>query len=439
VHTEADQRYSRARSEILHLKESTNGPSELDLQAQFYAGDFGLSWTGVDGEAIEMIHPGEWNREPGPDFIDAEMKIDGVRYKGDIELDRRDLDWSHHGHDKSMRFRNVTLHVFLSSGQRRFFTRTDLGKNVTQVLLSASTGRTAASAPLITRKTELSDQRIKHLIELAWRYRYRRQRANWQRACSLHGHTTALFYSFARSMGYRKNEIPFLLTAQRVGKERAASEDGLAWLFGVAGFLKMTDFEQVDEEGRVHLRGVWDRWWRVRSAATRLQLPTGAWEFGGTRPVNHPHRRMAALATLAQQLRALWSLIKNNELREFTKRIVSVNHPYWDFHCSFGGKRQEKATALIGQQRAHDIVANIFAPTREEEEARSLLQNLKAPSPSGKVIKAAEWFLPSGDSGKAIKCALHQQGLLQLYKDFYPLAPEEISELIRDTGQSRPS
>ncbi|HEY5768415.1 MAG TPA: DUF2851 family protein, partial [Terrimicrobium sp.] len=52
---------------------------ELELQARIFGGEFGVSWLGEDGENVEVLHFGIWNREPGPDFCGAQVLIDGEK------------------------------------------------------------------------------------------------------------------------------------------------------------------------------------------------------------------------------------------------------------------------------------------------------------------------------------------------------------------------
>ena len=50
-------------------------PSELELQARWFAGDFGKHFVSTAGDKIEIIQFGTWNREAGPDFRDAAIRI----------------------------------------------------------------------------------------------------------------------------------------------------------------------------------------------------------------------------------------------------------------------------------------------------------------------------------------------------------------------------
>ena len=74
-------------------------PSELELQARWFAGDFGREFVSTNGDQIEIVQFGVWNREAGPDFRDAAIRIDdGEPIHGCIEIDLLDRSWESHGH-----------------------------------------------------------------------------------------------------------------------------------------------------------------------------------------------------------------------------------------------------------------------------------------------------------------------------------------------------
>ncbi|PYI74706.1 MAG: hypothetical protein DMF04_12200, partial [Verrucomicrobia bacterium] len=49
-------------------------PNEFELQARWFAGEFGRDFKTATGEPIEVIQFGFWNREAGPDFQDAAIR-----------------------------------------------------------------------------------------------------------------------------------------------------------------------------------------------------------------------------------------------------------------------------------------------------------------------------------------------------------------------------
>ena len=109
-------------------------PSELELQARWFAGDFGRRFTSVTGQQIEIVQFGTWNRGAGPDFSDAAIRINGSDpIRGAIEFDLADRSWETHGHSTNPAFDDAILHVFVDQSERVFFTRTQSHRNVPQI------------------------------------------------------------------------------------------------------------------------------------------------------------------------------------------------------------------------------------------------------------------------------------------------------------------
>src|SRR5438445_11187739 len=96
-------------------------PSELELQARWFAGEFGANFVSASGEKIDIIQFGTWNREAGPDFRDAAVRIDdGEPMRGCIEIDVMDRSWESHGHAVNPAFEETVLHIFFDKSEREF-------------------------------------------------------------------------------------------------------------------------------------------------------------------------------------------------------------------------------------------------------------------------------------------------------------------------------
>lgn len=408
-----------ASSSVRETPPREGGISELALQARIYAGEFGLGWQGEDGETVEVVHFGAWNREPGPDFCGAKVLINGVEKIGEIEVDPDVRDWENHGHARNENYNNVVLHLFFRRGPRRFFTRTADNRAVVQVALAAP-GGTVPPAP--APDSPLGENAARQLIEAAAQFRFRRKAERFQRSQRLCGHEEALFQAIATGLGYKNNKIPFLLVAQRAGLARAAAPQGEALLFGLAGFLRAEDFSNGDDEARTYLRDLWENWWALRAGESRLVLAEAAWKFSAVRPANHPHRRMGALAAVARSFRRI---AKSSDPADFVNVLTSLEHAFWSVHYNLACERLPRATALIGEDRARELLINALLPSLPEGKAWEILQNLDGPSPSSRVRKALAWICGS-EPPPFLRRAVLQQGLLQMYEDFFPCGAGEI-------------
>ena len=401
---------------------------EIEIQARLYNGEFGTRWLTLHGDPVEVVHFGDWNREAGPDFKNATIVFqEGERITGDIELDWEALDWERHRHATNPTYAGVQLHFFVSPSSERSFARTVDHREISQVLLSIES---PVGAPLskVPEFVEICD--AKAMIQEAADFRLRNKNAAYARAASLHGHGRALFHAIAAGMGYKNNAVPFLLAAQRTGLKAAGAPSGEAVLFGLAGFLEPRTFDDADEITRRYLKPLWDHWWTIRDSMARLVLPKSIWKFSGIRPSNHPHRRLGALSAVAAGFDDLQKEIRAKGTEGFLVFFDKLSHPYWSHHWNLSAQVLEKKMALVGGDRAGDLLVNAYLPSLPVDSAREVMQKLRGPYPSGRVLRALDWLVGRDEPSLRRTMADHQ-GLIQLYGDFGTLSPLEAWARIR--------
>ncbi len=406
--------------------------SELELQARWFAGDFGRNFTGTAGEAVEVVQFGTWNREAGPDFSEAAVRIDGAEpLHGSIEFDLSDQNWETHGHATNPAFDQTVLHVFVQSGPREFFTRTSANRRVTQVRVDPAALPAVFSSNLPLARPGrchaplrgLAEDKVRTIVEAAAQFRLQRKAARLTRLADLHGENEALFQEIAAALGYKQNKLPFTLLAQRLPLKslRAQPDEIQAVLFGVAGFLGEPDLAAFQSGTRKYLRTLWDRWWPRRNEFERLTLPPRTWRLNGTRPLNHPQRRLAALAAIASEWPRLLRSLGKNDLAPARDFFAQLAHPFWNFHYTLTSEPGAAEMALVGESRITEILANIVLPLRQAQ-ARAAWPDYRAlPARlTNRRLETGAARLFGDDPRRAhfLRTVAGQQGLLQIYEDF---------------------
>ena len=406
--------------------------TELELQARWFAGDFGKVFTGTAGEKIEVVQFGTWNRETGPDFSDAAIRVDhGEILRGSIEFDLADQNWETHGHATNPAFDDTLLHVFVDSGAPAFFTRTTAHRQVPQVRVDPATLPVAFSLNLpLARPGRCHaplrgqpEEKICSILEAAARFRLQRKAQRLQRLNDLHGAEEALYQELAAALGYKQNKLPFTLLAQRLPLKmlRALPNETEAILFGVASFLATPDLAEFESGTRQYLRLLWERWWPRRAELERLILPPRTWRLSGTRPLNHPQRRLAALAGIVAGWPKLLRSLGKDELAPARQFFLELQHTFWNFHYTLSSETSPAEMALVGETRITEILANVILPWRHLHERAVWPDFAQLPARlTNRRIEtgAARLFGDDPRRPRFLRTVAQQQGLLQIYEDF---------------------
>jgi hypothetical protein len=87
-------------------------------------------------QEIEILDAGDSNKDlAGPDFLNARITIDHIKYKGDIEIDTWHSDWKSHGHYLHKKYNKVILHLVLSNERFKPYVYTQDGRKVHSICL----------------------------------------------------------------------------------------------------------------------------------------------------------------------------------------------------------------------------------------------------------------------------------------------------------------
>ena len=271
--------------------------------------------------------------------------------------------------------------------------------------------------------------RIVELIEGAGQERFRQKTLRMAQLMNERGEAQALYEETAAALGYKNNKAPFRKLAQRIPLELLARY-GSDWktiysvLLGLSGLLPKQPGAKWPEASRKELRSLWDLWWREEKRWDEVEpLIRSDWDFSGLRPLNHPVRRLCALA----QATALRHSASRSDFDMFFQCLESkegagsicfqaLESCFWTKHVGWTGK--EKSAQLIGKGRMQAMELNVFVPFRLAKGDATALENLRV-EPMNSVIKETAYTLFGPDhSPKLYRTALARQGLIQIFNDF---------------------
>ena len=398
--------------------------SELAWQARWFSGACGREFTAAPGRRIVVADFGRWNREAGPDFIDAAVRIDGREHRGSIEVDLDASGWEQHRHATNPAYEGVVLHVVVHRATKRHFSRTASHRDVPQICLADHPGAAPewhGSAPArpgrcLAPLRELAGPQLEDLLAVAARRRLEGKAASLQAMIAARGPDAALYEALAVALGYKNNKLPFQLLAQRVPVAVAATARGEPLLLGMAGFLEKP--EPPTGAARAEAATLWSAWWKLRAAHTHGIIPREAWTMTGLRPANHPLRRVAALAAAAKRWKSVRAALESGDLARLETVLGTLHHPFWSFHTTWKSPRRGTPLALIGPDRLRDIHANITLPLALARGVEPAWRDLPSGPPNTSLrVVAARLF--GGPLPRTLPRRLFvHQGLLQVHADF---------------------
>jgi hypothetical protein len=252
------------------------------------------------------------------------------------------------------------------------------------------------------------------------------------------GWEQALWENLFRALGYKHNVWPMQSLAETKSRWARGGDSRFilqARMLGVSGLLP-GDLTRSQKNSDTFLRRAWDIWWRERDEFSDCLLPRAVWKFHGLRPANHPQRRLALVAhwLAAENLVAKienWCAmaIPAKNLRDSLHRVFQAERDeFWSWHWTLKSAQLAKPQPLLGEARVTDLAVNVVLPwlwLRAKEGGNEKLQRevkqrffAWPAAEDNSVLKLARQRLLGTSSGRILKNAALQQGLMQIVRDF---------------------
>ncbi|MFH1160462.1 MAG: DUF2851 family protein [bacterium] len=324
----------------------------------------------VTGEKITILHPGESNRNGGPDFFNARLRIGQTTWAGNVEIHQKSSDWFRHGHDQDHAYDNVILHVVDSHDIDVTATGT---KPIPVVEVRGNYPERVykrylhlLSSPLFIPcqnllKEELIESYLLWVPVLAFERLEEKAMKTRQLLVFAHGNWEEAFYqSLGYAVGLRVNAQPFELLAKslplkllfRHRSDRLVLE---ALLFGQAGLLHPVFREEYPRQLHRDFCFFNDKY-------CLTPLKEGMWKFLRMRPSGFPTVRISQFAGILQGRDYLFEeSLLDQPMKDWMSWLEVKASDYWDTHYTFEriSVRREK---FLGKRSVLLIMINAVAP-----------------------------------------------------------------------------
>ena len=422
---------------------------------------FDTNMESIDRRAIRVIKPGVWNHNEGPDFMHAEIEIDGKLHVGDVEIHVRSSEWYTHKHHLNSRYNRVILHAVYFDDDINLRIRLQNNKRVPTLELlkwiAVDTGDLYGDTQdvamtdgrcRITGK-QLNIEVLKGVFESLGRERFLEKMESMRLLRTRLDFEQLLYEGIMEALGYERNSKPLRELAQHVPFTDLDEKSELeiqAILFGVAGLLpsqreKPLPPEVTDDPSVKALEALWRG---SEYAELPARMTEARWSSTG-RPLNQPTRRIAAVSQLIH--RSQGSLMMyflptcekaaaadtRKLLRTIEKELCALLmiEPvgYWEKHSNFGTGGTRNAV-LIGKSRAIDIIVNkilpvayvwaIEADSQQLQEGILKLYSVGSKSAGNQIIRKIDEqiFTEAQQMRHLAPTAKIEQGFIRLYKNY---------------------
>jgi hypothetical protein len=331
-----------------------------------------------NGQQVEVVDAGLQNRNAGPDFFNAKVKIGGELWVGNVEIHDRASDWYAHGHDHDAAYDNVVLHV---CGTIDRPVCNSQGRMLPQLLLRVPQHVKDHYEELLTTDKYPPCYRIipslSKLLIHSWmsalqterlerktvdiEHRVQRLEGDWE---------AAYFVTLARGFGFALNGDAFEHWALSMPLHAADHHrDNLfqveAFFLGQAGMLNVLAMPERQREQVLaddYFQRLRSEYAFLRNKFSLTPMDGKEWKYLRLRPQNFPQIRLAQLANLYYERRTgLRQLVECDTLEAVRELYTTQVTPYWATHYSFGSESY-RVDKHMTQRTIDTLILNAAIP-----------------------------------------------------------------------------
>ena len=357
------------------------------------------------GETIQVIFPGTYNTNQGPDFNDAKIKIGKTTWVGNVELHLRSSDWNKHNHQNDKNYNNVILHVVWEDDFPDYSMPVlKLNNRIAKIFLQRYEELMNAQGFIPCEKTISS---IRPIVWQSWKERLLAERLIRKSAIvetyldqNNHHWEETFWWLLARNFGVKINADAFEAMARSVpvnilAKHKNQIHQLEALLMGQSNLLN----EKFKEDYPIMLQ----KEYGFYKSKYKFRQNTYTPFFLRMRPGNFPTIRLAQLAMLIHHSEHLFSKIKeSNSVKDVKKWLDVTANDYWHYHYRFDEqssfKKKNLGAGMVDNILINTVCTMLFAYGHFNKE-----QKLKD--------KAVQWLEEITAESNSITKGFEQAGL----------------------------
>ncbi|MEZ4685461.1 MAG: DUF2851 family protein [Bacteroidia bacterium] len=382
------------------------------------------------GKTVEVLHPGYWNHDQGPDFLQARLRIDGILWQGHVEIHVQSGDWYAHRHHTDKGYNGVVLHVAMNPGSKAVI-RQD-GTAIPEIAVAQHIPEDLYSAyhRLMLHEASLACEgqwnRVSDLVKKSWFTRLSMERM--ERASVRLNHkllntagdwNQAIWEALAAYLAGPVNKEAFIQIAEQIParllnayKSNFIQQEAL--LMGAAGLLQTKT--PLQDPYYQRLRSEWQHLSHKHSLSG---IPVFPLKFHRMRPASFPTIRLSQLAAISRHWPVLTSLLVQEGITEFLQIPIFASQ-YWNEHYVFGSKKPS-CSKTLGRNQKEALIINTFAPlgllyqrAHGSPDASSWLDNVLS-NLAPENNRHTRLFMKMGFSPSN---AIYSQGMIECYTQY---------------------
>jgi len=351
----------------------------------------------IEKEVLTVLKKGIHNHNAGPDFLNAQLKIDNQIWVGNIEIHLKSSDWYVHHHETDKNYDAVILHVVWEDDVTVFMKNEkplpvlELKEFILETALNNYRNLFFAKQKWILCENEIGfvdDFTIDNWKERLFFERLERK-SNEMKVLleeNKNDFEAVLFQLLAKNFGLKVNGEAFLYLAKSfdfsvLRKVRFDQNLLSALLFGQAGFLE----DVVEDEYHQQLKKEYKY---LQHKYHLKSISKNQFSFFRMRPPNFPTIRIAQLISLYHLNQNLFSkMMQTKTLKDFYVLFEVDVDLFWKTHYTFEKVSKKSAKKLtksfIDLLLINTIIPLKFLYYKNREEAKEtdfleVLQKIKS-------------------------------------------------------------